>query len=464
MISVRIKKSKLCFSDNGKSSEIDIPPSKSHSLRALILAAFADSPSEIENILMSGDIETAVSVLQTFGVKTEIYKNDSGIFTAKVVPPKNGIKEFILKSKNRPLIIDAGNSGSVFYFLGAAFTALPVSFIFTGDVSLCKRPAAPLIEIYNALGINYEFLVSENYAPITVTGKNLNSFQTCSLSGNFSQPISGLLFSAALRNGGLAVNLKTAGELPYLRMTVEWLKRCGIQCRHSRNFKKFKFDGGQKLQAVKTVIPGDWSSAAFPIAAAIASNSELKLKNLDITDVQGDREIVSILRQMNTPMHYDKNDKSLTVFPHNGKLTGGEFDLSDMPDAVPALSAIACFAKGKTVLKNIGICRFKECDRIAAVCSELGKFGADVTSESDFLIIQGKGGDGLHCGETYSYGDHRIAMMSIAMSLGLTCRKTSGFTGEDFSVIRDTECIDVTYPLFIEDLKKCGASLDVIAH
>ena len=114
MISVRIKKSKLCFSDNGKSSEIDIPPSKSHSLRALILAAFADSPSEIENILMSGDIETAVSVLQTFGVKTEIYKNDSGIFTAKVVPPKNGIKEFILKSKNRPLIIDAGNSGSVF--------------------------------------------------------------------------------------------------------------------------------------------------------------------------------------------------------------------------------------------------------------------------------------------------------------------------------------------------------------
>ncbi|WP_029410849.1 3-phosphoshikimate 1-carboxyvinyltransferase [Treponema pedis] len=458
---VRVKKSELISCKGGGPAEICIPPSKSHSIRALILASFADDISEIENILISGDVKSTVSVLQKLGVKIKIYKTASKEFLAKVTPPACGIKGFISGLKNKPVELYAGNSGSVFYFLGAALTALPFEFIFTGDASLCNRPASPLAEIYEALGIDYAFSTEAKKAPVKICGKDLNLHQSCRLTGDFSQPVTGLLFSSALREGHLNVNLKRAGELPYLKMTLEWLKICGINFTVSRDFKKIQIKGGQKVKAFKKRITGDWSAAAFPIAAAIASDSELKLKNVDIHDVQGDSGIVGILKKMRAEMEYNEEEKSLIVFPHNGNLSGGEFDISDMPDLLPALSAVACFANGKTVLKNIGICRFKECDRVSAVCSELGKFGADITEGKDFLVIKGLGGKNLHCGNPLSLGDHRIAMMSVAAGLGIAPKNPCA-VGADFSEIGGTECISVTYPSFIEDLKVCGAKIEEV--
>lgn len=433
-----------------------VPPSKSHSIRALILAAFAEKPSLIENLLISGDTETAISVLKTLGVTINIVKQINGSFSAWVIPPASGIKRFLCERQNeageKPFIINSGNSGSLFYFFGIILSAIPVHFILTGDASVLGRPVLPLTEIYDSLGIKYEFLTDKKNAPLKIFGRDFAAFTADTvlmLNGDFSQPITGLLISSLFHKRKLTIHLKTAGELPYLKMTVEWLRLCGITVKVSSNFKNFEIPGGQNITEFTRKLPSDWSSAAFPIAAALVSNSKMKLKNMDIDDVQGDSGIIHILKKMNAKIDYNKHKKELTVLPSLDTLQGGQFDLSFMPDSLPALSAIACFARGKTIFKNIEICRFKECDRIAAVCSELSKLGAKIEEGSDFLIVSGSGGKNLHPANVFSHGDHRIAMMLIAVAAGIR-------DNDEFSTIEDAECINITYPEFIENMSKSG--------
>ena len=433
-----------------------VPPSKSHSIRALILAALAEKPSLIKNLLISGDTESAVSVLKMLGVKINIFKHVNGSSSARVIPPAGGIRRFLCErqsvSGGEPFTVNSGNSGSLFYFLGIILSAIPVHFILTGDASISKRPVLPLTEIYDALGIKYEFLTDKKSAPLKVFGRDIAAFAADTvlmLNGDFSQPITGLLISSVFHKRKLSIHLKTAGELPYLKMTVEWLRLCGITLKVSSNFKNFEIPCGQNITEFTKTIPSDWSSAAFPIAAALVSNSKMKLKNMDICDVQGDCGIIHILKKMNAEIYYNKSKKELRVLPSLNKLQGGQFDLSSMPDSLPALSAIACFARSKTMFTNIAICRFKECDRIAAICSELRKFGAEIEEGKDFLIINGSGGKNLHPSKVFSYGDHRIAMMLIAVSAGISKH-------EDFCIIKDAECINITYPEFIENISKSG--------
>jgi len=165
---------------------IEVPPSKSHSMRALVLAAFAEGSSQIKNLLMSGDTKTAVSVFESLGVKFKIEQKNISSADIIVFPPKEGLKKRIEKQKQ--IKIDAGNSGTLFYFLGSILSLMSSDFILTGDSSILKRPAKPLIEIYEELGLKYEFLDSFERAPIRVLPgssliKNLKG-KTCAVSGS----------------------------------------------------------------------------------------------------------------------------------------------------------------------------------------------------------------------------------------------------------------------------------------
>ena len=123
---------------------IEVPPSKSHSMRALVLAAFAEGPSQIKNLLMSGDTKTAISVFESLGVKFKIEQKNISSADIIVFPPKEGLKKRIESQKQ--IKIDAGNSGTLFYFLGSILSLMSSDFILTGDSSILKRPAKPLIE------------------------------------------------------------------------------------------------------------------------------------------------------------------------------------------------------------------------------------------------------------------------------------------------------------------------------
>lgn len=432
---------------------IEVPPSKSHSMRALVLAAFAEGSSQIKNLLMSGDTKTAISVFESLGVKFKIEQKTNFSADIIVFPPKEGLKKRIEKQKQ--IKIDAGNSGTLFYFLGSILSLMSSDFILTGDSSILKRPAKPLIEIYEELGLKYEFLDGFEKAPIRVLPgssliKNLKGKTLC-LEGDFSQVISGLLLGAGLLDFPLQINLKRAGELPYLKMTLHWLKTCGIKFDVSDDFKTFKIIGSQKILGFSAGIPADWSSAAFPIALALITASTISIKNIDINDVQGDARIVKVLKEMNADIRFEEKSQTLKIFPSS--LKGGTFDCSDIPDAVPALSAIACFAKGETILKNIEICRYKECDRLSVISSELKKLGADITEGRDVLHIIGNAGKNLSPASVDSYKDHRIAMMLTVVGFGIDDKDGAVFT------LKNAECFDISYPSFLEDLKRMGFNI-----
>lgn len=440
---LKIKKSKPV-----SPSSIEVPPSKSHSMRAFVLASFAEGSSQIKNLLMSGDTKTAISVFESLGVKFKIEQKTNFSADIVVFPPKEGLKKRIEKQK--PIKIDAGNSGTLFYFLGSILSLMSSDFILTGDSSILKRPVKPLIEIYEELGLKYEFLESFEKAPIRVLGgqfliKDFEEKKIC-LEGDFSQVVSGLLLGAGLLDFPLQINLKRAGELPYLKMTLHWLKTCGIKFDVSDDFKTFKITGRQKISRFSASIPADWSSAAFLIALALITASTINIKNIDINDVQGDSRIVKVLKEMNADIRFEEESQTLKIFPSS--LKGGTFDCSDIPDAVPALSAIACFAKGETLLKNIEICRYKECDRLSVISSELKKLGADITEGRDFLRIIGNAGKNLRPAAVDSHKDHRIAMMLTVMGFGIDDKDGTVFT------LKNAECFDISYPSFLEDIKK----------
>ena len=454
------------------------PSSKSHTLRALICASLADDTSFITAPLISGDMESAVQVLRKLGITiTEVSNNP---LVLKVTPPAGGL----LASAERgatELVLDLGNSGSLLYFLGMILAAADMPVCLTGDESLRSRPVEPLLSVYRQAGIPYSAASIKNgtssmeVPPLRFCGPlPTGSYQ---LDGPFSQPVTGLLLAAPLLNGMSRITFNKAGERPYLRMTCAWLRIAGIEVLN-RSDCYFEIKGRQRYRSFSETIPGDWSSALFPLTAAVICNAALTLTNLDPADTQGDSQALSILKAMGADIRCDTERRMVSVFPISGELKGGRFDCADIPDAVPILAAAAVFCTGETLLLNAGVCRFKECDRLAASAEELAKFGADITQGEDFLRIGGSGGNSsavngsggqkLHPARVRSRGDHRIAMMLAVAACGIVARYHSGQQSDttkenpenfsETSCIEDFDCVRISYPRFIEDMNAAGAA------
>ena len=400
------------------------PSSKSHTLRALICAALADDTSFITAPLISGDMESGIQVLSQLGVAiTEVSNNP---LVLKVTPPAGGLLSFVeraadantehterskkpseqnsaqlgqdstLHRSDAELVLDLGNSGSLLYFLGMILAAADAPVCLTGDESLRSRPVEPLLSVYRQAGIPYSAAnrqsdtSSMKVPPLRFRGPLPAGHYR--LDGPFSQPVTGLLFAAPLLNGMSRITVNKAGERPYLRMTCAWLRIAGIEALN-RGDCYFEVAGGQRYHAFTHTIPGDWSSALFPLTAAVICNAALTLTNLDPADTQGDSHALSILQAMGADIRCDAARRTVSVFPIAGTLKGGRFDCGDIPDAVPILAAAAVFCTGETLLLNAGVCRFKECDRLAASAEELAKFGAHITQGKDFLRIVGSSGN-----------------------------------------------------------------------
>ena len=468
------------------------PSSKSHTIRALICASLADDTSFITSPLISGDMESAVQVLRQLGVTiTEVSNNP---LVLKVTPPADGLLASAERGaadthtghaeqsdKPAELILDLGNSGSLLYFLGMILAAADAPVCLTGDDSLRSRPVEPLLSVYRQAGIPYSAASIKNgtssmeVPPLRFCGPlPTGSYQ---LDGPFSQPVTGLLLAAPLLNGMSCITFNNAGERPYLRMTCAWLRIAGIEVLN-RSDCYFEIKGRQRYRSFSETIPGDWSSALFPLTAAVICNAALTLTNLDPADTQGDSQALSILKAMGADIRCDAGRRTVSVFPISGTLKGGRFDCADIPDAVPILAAAAVFCTGETLLLNVGVCRFKECDRLAASAEELAKFGADITQGEDFLRIGGSGGNSsavngsggqkLHPARVRSRGDHRIAMMLAVAACGIAACYHSGQQSDttkenienfsETSCIEDFDCVRISYPRFIEDMNAVGAA------
>jgi len=434
------------------SGVVKIPASKSHTIRQLLIASLADGVSEIKYPLDSLDARSCVSACRTFGAEVTEYRADDPsnpnpadekgekLVSWKVVG-NNGFKK-IKPQRN----LDVGNSGTTLYLALAVAGLQSEPVEFTGDEQIQKRSAAPLLDALSGLGVQCKS--NNGCAPITIKGTWKGG--RVSLPCPTSQYLSALLIASPLAPSGAVteIDVPLLNEKPYIEMTLSYLKAHGIPFEADSDFSHFVIPGGSSWKAFSSSVPGDFSSAAFPAAAAAITGGPVTLLGLNPKDTQGDKFVFEMLKSMGCRVQWGKNDENgdfLTV-SRDGSLHGGTFDLNETPDLLPAAAVIAAYAEGDTALVNVAHARIKETDRIAVMKAELAKLGVNCTERSDGLIIHGKGA--LSPPEKTpiidGHGDHRIVMAFATAALA------SPVPIE----ITTAESASVTYPEFLDLLVK----------
>ncbi len=432
--------------------ELAIPASKSHTIRALLIGALAGDFEEtiLRGPLVSQDTLSACHMVEQFGCQLiEEFPEESQV--SSVIWRLRGIPAKRLHD-SRPISINVGNSGTALY-LGTAVAALfscPVHF--DGDTSIRQRSAKNLLQALANLGVCVR---SENfYCPYTVQGPI--SGGSTRLSAPTSQYLSALLLALPLASACESeICLDLLNEHPYVDMTLGWLKSQGIRW-HSEGYERYQIPGGQHYQAFQCQIPADFSSATFFFCAAAITGSTICLTGLNPNDSQGDKQTLDFLQRMGCEYRWQLLNKELGsyVLEFRGpvQLRGAELDLSQTPDALPALAVACACATGTSRIVNVAHARRKETDRIACMAKELRALGFELDENPDGLTIYGgtekfrlaKKGLGEPKRIARGYHDHRIIMALWLLNLLQPCQAI---------VLDDSRYAAVTYPSFFEDLK-----------
>lgn len=412
------------------SGRVSIPGSKSHTIRALFISLLANGKSIVRNPLISQDTLSAFKVCEAFGANIKKYEDR---FEIEGVSGKPSVPDDI---------IDVGNSGTTLRFAVMTATLVEGCTVFTGDYQIRRRPIGQLVNAINNLK-GEAFTVKNNGSAPLVIKKGVEGGVT-DLDSITSQYLSSLLINLPLAKKDSEINVTRLNEVPYVEITLWWLDKHGIKYENE-NMKKFKIYGNQCYKNMDVVIPGDFSTATFFMVAAAISGGEFILDNLDITDPQGDKEVVNILEKMGCIV--EKNEKYIKI--KGDKLKGMDIDMNSIPDALPAMAVLGCFAEGETKLLNVPQARLKETDRINVMCTELKKMGANIEELEDGLIIRKSS---LKGAILKGHDDHRVVM-----SLTIAALNANGD-----STIDTAESAKVTFPEFIDNIINCGGLLELL--
>ncbi|MEM2972264.1 MAG: 3-phosphoshikimate 1-carboxyvinyltransferase [Candidatus Bathyarchaeia archaeon] len=412
---------------------VTAPSSKAQTQRAIIAASLSEGKSTITYPLKCNDTLATAKACSMLGAKIK-WQN-----TLLVV-------EGVSKPKTPEDIIYCQGSGATIRFLTSICALAEGASILTGDKSLRRRPMQPLLDALNQLEAKCFSSKGDGKPPIIVLGGGIGGGSTSIVGDVSSQFISSLLFATAKAEKETEIEVTTPLESKfYVEMTLDTLQKHGVKVDYSPNYEWFIVPCNQNYTPFDHAIEGDYSSAAFLLAAASLTESRVKIVNLKKQSLQGDKIIVDILKEMGVTIN--QNGNSVEVFGNGGELKPVNVDLKDSPDLVPVCATLTCFADGETVIKGVKRLRFKESNRISSLISELGKMGVEIKAENNSLIVKGKAK--LHSANICSHKDHRIAMACAVAAL-----KAEGET-----VIQGIECIRKSYPNFIQDLKALGGKI-----
>lgn len=426
----------------GLQGEIIAPGSKSYSHRAFIAASLADGISIIKKPLITGDVEITMNILKSLGVKI-LKVNGNSYAVKKINESFKFIEEFI----------DCKNSGTSIRIFSALGLIIEGGLSLKGEFLKRKRPILPLLNALKYLGGNFKILDDQ----IQIKREN-QTCQSIKIRGDISsQFITALLIVCPLLNceKGNYIDIELTTPIisyPYVKITLDVLNAFGINIQEDIKNRKFTVLCGQKYRPQAYEIPGDFSSAAFIMAAAIISHnsSHVIINNLNVHNSQGDKKIIEILKEMGANIEYNEENSQIILNGNLNKypLKGIEVDCQEIPDLFPVLSVLGAFAKGKTVLYNASNVRLKESNRMSAIARELSKMGVQVAEEEDKLIVH-------HCdnlkGTLIDHeNDHRIAMACVIAAL----------YADSISKAKNIEIVRDSYPHFIDDLKKLGVNFD----
>lgn len=419
------------------SGTLSIPGSKSHTIRALLIAALAEGESVLHTPLPSGDTESAVQLIQKLGAGLS---KDGDRWVVRGIPGESRLAIGPLTT------VDVGNSGTSLYLGTAVACLFSRPFRFTGDESIRRRSAAPLLSALRNLGAEISEEGEAGCCPYTVQGP-LKGGQT-RLSAPTSQYLSALLLSLPLipTESASTVTLDLLNEIPYIDMTLRHLADQQIRLERD-GYKQFSIPGGQVYKPFSMRIPADFSSATFFFCAAAMTGSSIQITGLAPEDTQGDRRVLDFLTEMDCRYDWRRGPEGdwTLFFEGPQTLRAANLDLSQTPDALPAMAVTAASASGTSRLHNVAHARDKESDRIACMAAELSRLGCRVKELPDGLQIEGKPLSVPDRVTVKGYGDHRIIMALSLLNLLLP---------QDRITIDDPNRAAVTFPDFFAKLRQ----------
>lgn len=414
--------------------EVSAPSSKSYTHRAVILASLAAGETRIENPLLSDDTLYTIDACRSLGADIALKGN-----RLRVIGTGGQIKVAPGRQK-----IFAGNSGSTIRMVAPLAALAPTKVILDGDSRLRQRPIGDLLSALESLGVRARSLSNNGYPPIEIQGERFSTGEVTIPGRVSSQHISSLLMIAPYTKDGIKIKIADGlHSRPYIDITLDAMRAFGVEAVN-QDYKEFSVKGGQGYKARHYRIEGDYSSAAYFLAAGAIGGKPVTVTNLKADSIQGDRYLLAILSGMGCSVEYQKEQVRIS---RREELNGITVDMGDYPDIVQTVAVVAAYARGKTEITNIGHLRFKESDRLSNTAAELGKMGirADVTDNS-MLVYGGKPGGA----EIEAHADHRMAMSLTIAAL----------FAEGNSIINGAEAVTKSYPRFFTDLAKLGAKVE----
>lgn len=429
---------KLEISKSFLEGNIKCPPSKSYTHRAIAIASLADGKSTISNPLISRDTIATISGCKMFGIKIE--KSNENVNCIQIL----GKNQFETPKD----IIDAKNSGTTIRILTSMAGLVKNGYtILTGDDSLKTRPMQPLISALNQLGVHAFSSNEKNTPPLIVQGGGIKGGLVSIEGGISSQFISSLLISCSYALTDVEIRVKGKQvSIPYITSTIETMKKFGISIDHNKEYLNY-YISNSKYRPTDFIIPGDFSSASLIIAAGVLCGGKIAIGGMNFHYPQGDMAIIDIVRQMGGDIKVNKEKGEVIVYGSNS-LDGIECNLVNCPDLLPVVSILSLKARTPMRIFGISHARFKETDRVSIITNELRKMGVDVSEKEDEVLINPV--KGLKNVEFDSHNDHRL-FMSFTIASMLTNK----------SIVKGAESIDVSYPSFINEIKRLGANINL---
>lgn len=427
---------KIKITPGAVKGQVAAPPSKSYTHRALIIGALADGQTIINNYLDADDTRYTTEALRTLGTRIEV--SDSRV----TIEGRNG-KFSVQPGKER---IYVGNSGSTIRMVAPLAALTDGRVVFEGEPRLYQRPVSDLLVALKALGIRANSINRDGFPPIEIHGGTLQGGEVVVSGEITSQHVSGLLMVAPYSRRNVRLNI--SGELlskPYVDVTIDAMRHFGGEVGNL-NYEHFVVTAGETYRGREYNIEGDYSSAAYFFAAGAIGQTPVTVTGLNPRSVQGDRRFLDILAKMGCEVTFGKEGVSVS---RQKPLVAITQDMGDYPDIVQPLAVVAAFARGKTLIKNIGHLIYKETDRINNTAQELRKIGVGVEVTENTMTIAGGQVKG---GEAESHNDHRL-VMSLA---------TAALFAQGETVIRGADAASKSYPYFFRDLEKVGAKFQEV--
>ena len=411
--------------------EITIPGDKSISHRSIMFGSLAQGTTEIHGFLRGADCLSTISCFRQMGIDITETK---GIIHVH----GNGLHGL----SSPAATLDVGNSGTTTRLMSGILAGQNFTSVLSGDESLNSRPMKRIITPLTMMGADIESINQNGCAPLKITGKHLNSIY-------YNSPVASAQVKSAVLLAGLYADGMTSVTEPALSRNHTELMLESFGAKVTTKDLTATITPPENLYGQKIVVPGDISSAAFFIAAGlITPNSEILIKNVGTNPTRNG--ILKVCEAMGADITYlnekkGKGEPVADILVRTSNLHGTVIEGSIIPtliDELPVIALLACFAQGTTIIKDAQELKVKESNRIDLMADNLTAMGAIVTATEDGMVIEG--GRPLHGTSVFCKYDHRIAM-TFAIA---------GINADGETDIIDSECVNVSYPGFFEDLKR----------